>query len=308
MKEPMFQVKEEKGTDDFGRFVIEPLDTGFGHTLGNALRRVLLTSIAGAAVTSVLISGVKHRFSTVPGLKENVVDFLLNIKGLGLTLSEVKQNATLTLSVKGDKGEIKAKDIELADGVEIADKEYYLGYLSGKKSKLEMEMSVEKGYGYSLAEERKIATIGVIPTDAIFTPVKRVSYEVEATRVGRQTNLDKLVIDIWTDGTITPRIALEEASRILTSYFTQVYQPKTSVSSQDDTVGQVVPEAAAGITLDELDLPTRIYNSLKNGGIETVLDLLKKSRKELMGMRNMGAKSIAIIEKKLRSKDISLSE
>ena len=306
MVEPVFKIKEQKVTDDFGEFIIEPLEPGYGHTLGNALRRVLLVSIPGAAVTSVKISGAKHKFSTIPGLKENVVDFLLNIKGLNLRLLNSKTSATVKLSVKGPK-EIRAKDLELPEDVEIENKEHYLGFLSDKKAKLDMELTVEKGMGYSLAEERKITTLGVLPTDAVFTPIRRVNYEVTATRVGRQTNLDSLVLSIWTNGVVKPREALDEAAKILASYFFQVYEPKAVAASESTVSHSSVPEAILRLTIDELDLPTRIYNSLRNGGIETLGQLLETPKKDLISMRNMGGKSITVIEEKLKEKGISLN-
>jgi len=307
MLDPVLKVKEEKIKNDFGEFVIEPLEPGYGHTLGNALRRVLLGSIPGAAVTSIKISGVRHKFSTVPGLKENVVDFLLNIKGLNLRLLDSKTSSTIKLSVKGPK-KITASNLDFPEDVEVANKDHYLGYLSDKKAKLDMELTVEKGLGYSLSEERKVSTVGVIPTDAIFTPVRRVNYEVSATRVGRQTNLDKLTLQIWTNGAVSPRVALDEAGRILASYFLQIYQPKTAPSAETSSSVPTIAENVLRLTVDELDLPTRIYNSLRNGGIETFLDLLSTPRKELMSMRNMGGKSIAIIQDKLKAKGIELPE
>lgn len=307
MIEPTFKVKEEKQTEDYGEFIIEPLEPGFGHTIGNALRRILLSSIPGAAVTSVKINGIKHRFSTITGLKENIIDLLLNIKGINFKLLDSKTSALVTLSVKGQK-EVKAKDLELPDGVEIINKDHYLCSLSDKKASLEMEMTVERGYGYSLSEERKIETLGVIPTDAIFSSVRRVNYAVEATRVGRQTNLDKLILNIWTNGTITPKEALTQAAKILTSYFLQVYEPKTAtLPSEGVAITPSVSEDILKLTIDELDLPTRIYNSLRNGGIETLGHLLGTPKKELMAMRNMGGKSISAIEEKLREKGISLT-
>lgn len=306
MNDPMFKIKEEKVTDDYGEFIIEPLETGFGHTLGNALRRVLLTSIPGAAVTSVKIAGVKHKFSTIAGLKENIVDLLLNIKLLNLRLLDSKTSATVTLSVKGPK-DIKAKDLELPDGVELAQSDQYIGHLSDKKAKLEMELTVEKGFGYSLSDERKVSTLGVIPTDAIFTPVRRVNYEVSATRVGRQTNLDRLVMHVWTNGSVSPKEALEEAAKILASYFLQIYEPKAALASEGVAISPSISEDVLKLTIDELDLPTRIYNSLRNGGIETLGQLLGTPKKDLMGMRNMGGKSIVVIEEKLREKGISLT-
>ena len=308
MVELDFKVKELTLTDEYGEFVIEPLEPGYGYTIGNALRRVLYASIPGAAVTSVRISGVKHRFSTLPGLKENIVDFLLNVKQLNLQLSGESNSATIKLSVKGDKV-ITAADLEVSDGVEVANTDLYLGTLSGSKSKLEMELTVEKGFGFSLADERKDNALEIIPTDAVYTPVKRVTYTVEATRVGRQTNLDKLVLKIWTNGTINPRAALDEAARLLANSFSLIYQPSSSVvvdTDVTDTKSTVSPEALK-LTIDELDLPTRIYNSLRNGGIETVEELLNTPRKELISMRNMGGKSLAVIEDKLRTKGISLS-
>lgn len=307
MTEPTFKIKEEKISQDYGEFVIEPLEPGYGHTLGNALRRVLLVSIPGAAVTSVKISGAKHKFSTVPGLKENLVDFLLNIKGLNLRLLDSKAQSVVKLSVKGEK-EITAKDLELPEDVEVVNKDHYLGYLSDKKAKLDVEFTVERGMGYSLADERKIATLGVIPTDAVFTPIRRVNYEVSATRVGRQTNLDKLTMQVWTNGVVAPKEALDEAAKILAAYFYQVFEPKASVVAEASASHSGVSEAVSRMTVDELDLPTRIYNSLRNGGIETIGQLLDTPRKDLVSMRNMGGKSIGVIEEKLKEKGISLQE
>lgn len=306
MVEPTFKIKEEKVTDEYGEFVIEPLEPGYGHTLGNALRRVLLVSIPGAAVTSVKISGAKHKFSTIPGLKENLVDLLLNIKGLNLRLLDSKAQSTVKLSVKGPK-EITAADLELPEDVEVVNKDHYIGSLGDKKAKLDIEFTVEKGMGYSLANERKVSTLGVIPTDAVFTPIKRVNYEVSATRVGRQTNLDKLTLQVWTNGVVKPREAVDDAARILSSYFFQVFEPKASVSAVESPVSYSgASEATLRMTVDELDLPTRIYNSLRNGGIETISQLLETPRKELISMRNMGGKSIGVIEEKLKEKGISL--
>lgn len=305
MTELNFKIIEEKIEDGYGEFTIEPLEPGYGHTLGQALRRVMMVSIPGAAVTSVKISGAKHKFSTVPGLKENIVDFLLNIKGLNLRLLDSKEQSVVKLSVKGPK-EVTAADLELPEDVEVVNKDHYLGYLSDKKAKLDMELVVERGMGYTLAEDRKISTLGVMPVDAIFTPIRRVNAEVSATRVGRQTNLDKLTLKIWTNGVVKPREALDQAARILSSYFLQVYEPKEVTSAQSPVSHPGIPEEVLKLTVDELDLPTRIYNSLRNGGIETIGQLLDTPRKELIAMRNMGGKSINAIEDKLKEKSISL--
>lgn len=306
MRDPVFKVKEARATDSFGEFVIEPLETGFGPTVGNALRRVLLTAIPGASVTSVKISGVRHKFSTMPGVKENVVDLLLNVKQLSLRLLDSKQSATVSVAATGPK-EVTAQDIEVTENVEVVDRGQYICSLSDRKSKLEMELTIEKGFGYSLAEERRAEALGVIPTDAIFTPVRRVNYTVEATRVGRQTNLDKLILNIWTNGALSPREALDEAAKTLASYFLQIYEPKAVMPTEGVAISPSVSEDILKLTIDELDLPTRIYNSLRNGEIETLGQLLGTPKKGLMAMRNMGAKSIAVIEEKLREKGISLT-
>jgi DNA-directed RNA polymerase subunit alpha len=307
MDEINFKVKDMTLAPDFGEFVIEPLEPGYGHTIGNALRRVLYTSIQGAAVTSVRITGVKHKFSTLPGLKENIVDLLLNIKELNLRLSDSKDSATVKLSVKGAK-RITAADLELSDGVEIVDKEQYIGSISGDKAKLDMELTIEKGYGFSLAEERRSTALGVMTTDAVFTPVRRVTYEVTATRVGRRTDLDKLTLKVWTNGTVNPKDALLHAAKLLSAYFMQVYEPKEVATQIDAPAASLtVPQNLLNMTIDELDLPTRIYNSLRNGGIETIEQLLSTPRKELVSMRNMGGKSISVIEEKLGDKGISLN-
>lgn len=306
MVQPSFKVIEEKKEKGYTQFVIEPLEPGFGNTLGVALRRVLLTSIEGAAVTSVQISGVSHMFSTLPGLKEDVIELIFNIKTLRVKLPEGVETATISLSKTGP-GEILASDIEVKDGVEVVDPKHYLGSLADKKSKIDIQMTVERGLGYSLAEERKISTVGVIPIDAIFTPISKVNYKVEQTRVGRQTNYDKLVLEVWTDGTIDAKDALDKSSSILVNYFKQVFDPNGVESGDASESPNVTIPDGGNITVDELDLPTRIYNSLKNAGIETVGDLLTTPRKELMTYRNLGAKSLSIIEEALDKKGIDFN-
>lgn len=302
MIQPSFKVTEEIKEKGYTQFVVEPLEPGFGNTLGVALRRVLLTNIEGAAVTSVKIDNVRHMFSTLPGLKEDIIELIFNIKTLRIKLPEGVDSATISLSKTGP-GEILASDIETKDGVEVVDPKHYLGSLADKKSKIDIEMTVERGLGYSLAEERKISTVGVIPIDAIFTPINKVNYKVEQTRVGRQTNYDKLILEMWTDGTIEAKDALDKASNILVSYFKQVFDPNGEAVGESASASVVIPDGG-NITVDELDLPTRIYNSLKNAGIETVSDLLTTPRKELMTYRNLGAKSLSIIEEALSKKGI----
>ncbi|HMS22451.1 MAG TPA: DNA-directed RNA polymerase subunit alpha [Candidatus Levybacteria bacterium] len=306
MISPKFKVVEENTQENYTRFVFEPLEPGFGNTLGVALRRVLLTGIEGSAVTSVKINGVKHMFSTLPGLKEDIIELILNIKMLRVKMAESKKEAKLTLEVTGP-GDITASNIEVTDGIEIVNSDHYLGSLSDKKSKLEMEMTVERGLGYSLAEERKISTVGVIPIDAIFSPVVRVNYKVEQTRVGRQTNYDKLVLDVWTDGTIVASVVLEQAARILVAYFMRIYEQDEDVVAEQIISSPKLSDDVARMTVDELDLPTRIYNSLRNAGIETVGQLLTTPKKELMNYRNLGAKSLSVIDESLKEKGIDFN-
>ncbi len=303
MLDPNFKVIEEKKEKDYGRFIIEPLEPGFGNTLGVGLRRVLLANIEGAAVTSVKIDNVRHMFATLPGLKEDIIELILNIKELRVRLVEDKKGGKLTLKKTGP-GQITSDDLESDENVEVLSKGHYLGSLANSKSKIEIEMIVEQGYGYSLAEERRISTVGVIPIDAIFSPVLKVSYRVEQTRVGRQTNYDKLILEIWTDGTIDPKDALERASKTLVAYFTQIYQPKADASDKQVTISSAISDEVLKMTIDELDLPTRIYNSLRNAGIETVGQLLGTPHKELMNFRNLGAKSLGVIEESLKAKGI----
>ncbi len=305
MVEPNFKIKEEQLTAEYGEFSIEPLEPGYGHTLGTAIRRALLISIPGVAITSVKITGAKHRFSTIPGLKENIVDLLLNVKGLNLKLLNSKDQSVVKLSVKGP-AKITGKDLELSEDVEIVNPDHYIGTLGDKKAKLDMELTIERGYGYSLSEERRSSSLGVIPTDAIYSPVRRVNFTVSATRVGRQTNLDKLTLQIWTNGVVSPKDALEEAAKTLTSYFHQIYEPKVDIESETSSATSNISDGTLKLTIDELDLPTRIYNSLRNGGIETIGQLVEAPRKDLISMRNMGGKSISIIEEKLKEKGIEL--
>ncbi len=300
-------VETEKETEDFGKFIIEPLDQGYGHTVGNSLRRVLLTSLSGAAVTHVKISGVKHQFTAVSGMSEDIVELILNLKKLRLKISGDKP-VKFTLDVKGPK-EVKAKDITPSAGVEIINGDLVLAHLADAKAKLSATILAENGSGYSLADERKTGEIGLIPVDANFSPVTKVNYHVEATRVGRVTNFDKLLLEISTDGTLKPAEALKAAAKILVDHFSTIYQPQPSPKKPKAEV----PEAATAITdellktsLEELDLPVRLTNSLKSGKIETIGDFINRDKKELMKMKNMGPKSVTLVEEKLREKGIEI--
>lgn len=304
MFEPNFKIKTEKEENGYGKFIIEPLDLGFGQTLGNALRRVLLFSLAGAAVTSLKIEGIKHQFSTIEGLKEDVAELVLNIKKLRFKLN-TDDKVKAVLSVKGPK-EITGADLELSGGAEVVNKDLYLGTLADSKAKINVEFTVEKGFGYLPFEEQATRGIGIIPVDAIFTPVLRVNYKVEATRVGRMTNLDKLIIEIWTDETLEPVEALKQAAKNLVSYFLQIYEPK-ALGSESVAVTPAVSDEVLKMTIEELDLPTRIVNALKNGGIESIGQLLGTQKKELIKIKNLGGKSLGIVEDKLREKGVAFS-
>lgn len=304
MNDPIFQIKTERETKTEGVFVIEPLEQGYGNTIGNPLRRVLLSSLPGAAITFVKIAGVRHQFTTIPGLKEDVVELVLNIKKIRVQYSGEKP-IQIELDATGP-GEVKAGDIKCPTGVVIANKDLVLGNLSDKKSKLSIEMTVERGYGYSPFEDRKSDTLGIIPIDATFTPVIRVNQKIEATRVGRMTNFDKLILEIYTDGTISPSDALKEATKTLISYFEQLANPKKVEKTEE--VKPLIANETAKLTIEELTLPTRIVNALEKSGYKTVEDLLSASPKEVAKIKNLGSKSLKIIQAALKEKGVNFGE
>ena len=304
MIEPNFTVKTEVDKEDYGKFVIEPLDQGYGHTLGNSLRRVLLTSLPGAAVTKIRIDGIKHHFSTLPGLKEDIVQLILNIKKIRFQLHAEKE-VTVNLTARGQK-KILAGEIQSAE-LEVVNKDLYLGELTTSRAKLSIELTVSPGIGYMATEEYEgKKELGTIIVDAIFSPVIRVNYKVEATRVGRMTNLDKLILEVWTDGAVSPLAVVKQAAKILVSYFLQIYEPKAK-SSEGVAVTPTISEEILKMSLEELDLPTRIINALHNGGIDTVGQLLGTQKQELIKIKNLGIKSISTIEIVLREKGIALT-
>lgn len=303
MNEPMFEIKQETKEGNYGKFVVSPLENGYGNTLGNSLRRVLLTSLPGAAITNVKISGVKHQFSTLKGMKEDVVEFLLNLKKVRLSYSGEKP-VKASISVKS-AGEVKAKDIKVPANVKIANPELVLASLT-KGAKLDAEMEIEEGSGYSPAEDRMTSTVGLIPLDAAFSPVLRVNYKVEETRVGRLTNYDKLTLEIWTDGTIHPKEAFIQASKVLVSYFNQIVSPKKVVKAEEkeiDTLGPV-----GKLSVEEIGLPTRVANALIKAGYETVEQLVKAKKEDLVKVRNLGEKSIKIIAVALSEKGVPFGQ
>jgi DNA-directed RNA polymerase subunit alpha len=301
--EPIFELKTEKNEKTYGKFIISPLAAGYGHTLGVALRRVLLTSMKGAAITTVEIDGVKHQFTTLSGMQEDVLDFLLNLKKVAVSYTGTDP-VKATLKAK-DAGEVKAGDIELPAGVTIANPELVLANLA-KGAKLNATLTIGTGVGYLPADEREQEQIGIIPLDASFSPVVRVTPKIEETRVGRVTNYDKLTLEIWTNGTVEPEVALHEAATTLVSYFDQVVHPReasapAAVVETESSMGSV-----GKLSVEELGLPTRVSNALAKAGFETVEKLTNAPRTELMKVRNLGEKSLDVINDLLKEKGVQL--
>ncbi|HEX5910614.1 MAG TPA: DNA-directed RNA polymerase subunit alpha [Thermoleophilaceae bacterium] len=321
------QISAEDVKDNRGTFTIEPLDRGFGYTFGNSLRRVLLSSLGGAAVTSVRIEGVAHEFSTINGVKEDVTDIVLNLKEIVCRMHSDAAEVEAPLVVTGP-GEITAGDIDLPSGVEILNPETHIATLE-KKTKLEIYLTVGHGRGYSPAEDNKTADqpIGVIPIDSIFSPVKRVAYEVESARVGQRTDYDKLTLDIETDGSLDPHAALREAAEILIKYLAIFSEPERveslreagaalvgagavnaggDLSSLGGGGGGGAGDGMDDILIEELELGVRSYNCLKRAGVQTVGDLVQKSESELNAIPNFGRKSIEEVKETLEARGLSL--
>ncbi len=315
------RITSDTSNEDSGSFVIEPLDRGFGYTFGNSLRRVLLSSLSGAAVTSVRIEGVRHEFSTIEGVTEDVTDIILNLKGIVCRMHSDATEIEAPLVVTGP-GEIRAKDIDLPVGVEILNPKIHIATLESK-TKLELYLTIGRGRGYRLAEDNKNddQPIGVIPIDSLFSPVKRVAYAVEQARVGQRTDFDKLTLDIETDGSLDPQTALREASEILISQlaiFTdedRIEELRAGPVNQLDPVGfggAGAPVVAGGplddFLIEELELGVRSYNCLKRAGIQTIADLLAKSEAELNAIPNFGKKSIDEVIETLAARGLSLRD
>ena len=300
---PTFTISEIEATGSQAKLVIDPLDKGYGHTLGNALRRVLLTSLPGAAITSVMIDGVDHQFTTLEGLSEDIIELILNLKLVRVKASS-EEDGVLRLNVKGPK-EVTAADITPEAGFEVINSDLPIATL-GKGKKLDIEMTVETGLGYRMASEIEDGVIGQIPVDSLFSPVEKVSYKVEATRVGRRTDFDKVVMDVQTDGTITPLAAVQKSAEILAKQFTQVFDPVIIEVEEEEP--KLSPEEAETLrlTVEELDLPTRIANALRKGGFKTVEDLSGAPRDEVSKVKNLGGKSIDLINDALLKKGVSL--
>ncbi len=300
----MFKINTEIEKENFAQITLEPLEAGFGHTLGNSLRRVLLTSLPGAAVTSVKIDGVSHQFEAIDGVMEDVIEIILNLKKIRLQVNSDKP-VRLTVKASGKKV-VKAGDFEIEGDGEVMNPDQVIATLTDVKSKLNMEMVAEKGRGYSVAEERKSVEIGVIAVDALFSPVSAVNYSVEPTRVGRRTDFDKLVLDVTTDGTITPLNAVQEAAKVLSETFRKVYEP--DAEEEVEETSSKISDEVLKLTVEELDLPVRITNALKAIEINSIEDLINMPRTQLLKAKNLGTKSLSLISEKLSERGLTLSE
>lgn len=289
-------------TPDYGRFVVEPLERGFGVTLGNALRRVLLSSLPGAAVTAIKIDGVYHEFATIPHVKEDVIQILLNVKQIRL---RCHANHPVHLSVHAvGEGEITAGDLETPPEVEIVNPDLHLATLDSPEAWLSMELIVERGKGYVPAEQREGLPIGSIPVDSIFNPVRKVNFISEHTRVGQVTTYDRLILDIWTDGTITPQEALAQAAQILVQHFSLLADMgKPPVPAEKPLFAPaVIPPHMYDTPIEDLDLSVRAYNCLKRSGITKVGQILQMSEDDLLAVRNFGRKSLQELRERLAAK------
>ena len=305
---PKIDTAELKSDGTYGKFVVEPLERGFGTTLGNSLRRVLLSTLPGVAVTSIKIDGVQHEFSTIPGVKEDITEIVLNIKGL---TAKIYGDAPKTVYIEAEgEGEVTAGSIKADSEVEILDPSMHIATL-GAGAKLDMEITIDKGRGYVSAERNKQnlqSAIGVIPVDSIYTPVLKVNYTVDNTRVGQITDYDKLTLEVWTDGTISAKEAVSLAAKILNEHLnlfvdlSDATYTELLVETKDDS-----KETVLEMTIEELDLSVRSFNCLKRAGINTVKDLISKSEEEMMKVRNLGKKSLEEVRNKLISLGFSLT-
>ena len=303
-------------TDSLGRFTVEPLERGFGTTIGNSLRRILLSSIEGSAVTTITVGGVEHEFTSIAGMHEDVTDLLLNIKGLVVAIDSDEDGERTMKLQAGGPGAVTADLIEADPAIRILNPDHLIATLT-EDVNLDIEMKVNRGRGYSPANERHVRSsddqvIGEIPIDAIYSPVLRVRYRVEDTRVGQKTNFDRLVMDVWTDGTVTPEMALTEAGKILRKHlnpFVQVQEPGEERISDEAAAAAAVDDALINklnMTIPEMDLTVRSNNCLESASVATVADLVVKTEAELLAVRSFGKTSLREIVKRLEEMGLSL--
>ncbi len=313
IEKPKIEIVEISEDNRYGKFVCEPLERGYGTTFGNSLRRILLSSLQGAAITSIRIDGVLHEFSTIPGVRDDVTNIILNLKSLCLKMYS-DEPKIIRLDVEGAK-EVTAADITVDSDVEILNPELHIATLNDEGS-LHMEMMVERGRGYVSADKNKKPdhVIGVIPIDSIFSPILRVNYTVADTRVGNVTDYDKLTMEVWTDGSIRPEEALSNAAGILIMHL-RLFQNMAGVSEDEEEEAGTFLEPQENdtakvleMTIEDLDLSVRSYNCLKRANINTVADLTAKTEDEMIKVRNLGRKSLEEVKKKLQDLNLSLSQ
>jgi DNA-directed RNA polymerase subunit alpha len=299
------KVECDASSQNYGRFIIGPLESGYGITLGNALRRVLLSSLPGAAVTSIRISGVHHEFSAIPYVKEDTTALILNVKQLRLKL-QGDESVRLRVEVNGE-GEITAGDIECPPRVEIINLDLHLLTADSSEAELDMEMVVERGKGYSPAEERGKLPIGEIPVDAVFSPIRKANFVVERARVGQMTNFDRLIMEIWTDGTIEPEEALSNAAQILVEHLSLLVGVGEMLPEEEEEAEEgLIPVRIYETPIEELELSVRAYNCLKRAGITKVGEILEKmveGEDEILAIRNFGKKSLTELKERMQAKD-----
>ena len=296
---PNTAVQALEKTGNYAKFVAEPLERGFGITLGNSLRRVLLNSLVGAAVTSVKIEGIQHEYSIIPFMKEDVTQFLLNVKGIRLKpLSDAP--AQMRLEVSGE-GKVCAGDIQPCAEYQIVNPEHHLATLDSPEAKLSVEFFVSKGRGYIPASHGDGAAIGVLPVDAIFTPVRKVNYNVERTRVGQQTDYDRLILEVWTDGTLTSSEAVRQSAQLLVDHFFRfcVVEREVEIGHQRQPVALTIPAEQYNTPVEKLNISARTFNALKRSNIHKVGEVLEKTREELLSIRNFGEKSLEELYQRL---------
>ncbi|WP_010246763.1 DNA-directed RNA polymerase subunit alpha [Acetivibrio cellulolyticus] len=308
IEKPKIECVISSEDNTYGKFVVEPLERGYGITLGNSLRRILLSSLPGIAVTSIKIDGVLHEFSTVPGVVEDVTEIILNVKGLALNLHG---DGPKVVYIDADgEGEVTAADIKADADVEILNPEHKIATLSGDH-KLYMELSLDKGRGYVSAEKNKHPgqPIGVIPVDSIYTPVSKVNYTVENTRVGQVTDYDKLTLEVWTNGSIKPDEAISLGAKIMSEHLNLFIDLSDNAKNAEIMVEkeETKKEKVLEMTIEELDLSVRSYNCLKRAGINTVEDLTNRTEEDMMKVRNLGRKSLEEVFNKLKALGLALA-
>ena len=308
IQKPRIECIENVGEETYGKYVVEPLERGYGTTIGNSLRRILLSSLPGTAVTTVKIAGVQHEFSTIPGVKEDVTQIVLNIKGI---IAKLYSEGVKTVYIEASgEGVVTAGDIKADSDVEILNPEHPIATL-GPDATLNMELTLSQGRGYVTADRNKNAqtVIGVIPVDSVYTPVRKVNYTVENTRVGDATDYDKLTLEVWTNGTISARDAVSLGARILLDHFTLFTDLSETMGSKSTVVekAETQRDKVLELTIEELDLSVRSFNCLKRANINTVEDLISKTEDEMMKVRNLGRKSLEEVINKLAMMGLSLA-